>query len=146
MLPDPTLHWHPYPSIMDGIKPPPDVLDQGIWRGVLHLIVLECPPVLRAYGVEIRCEAYSAVDEMTYSVAGYGTSGGEYDGGVYIKEATTSRLIDTFAKINPMRRRVRHFAFVGDDYCYEILSCDEPFIRTFASEEEAYAWGPDRHT
>lgn len=144
MFPDPTLHWRPYPSIMDGMKPPPYVFDCGIWRGVLSLIVLECTPGSRAYGVEVRCEAYSACEEMIYSIAGHGEASGAYDGSVYVKEATSSRLVEAYAKIDPMKRKVRHFSFVGGDFCYETLGFEEPSIRAFASSEEAYAWVPYR--
>ena len=41
MFPDLSLRWRPYPSIMDGMRPPPFVLDRGLWKSVLNLIVLE---------------------------------------------------------------------------------------------------------
>lgn len=144
MFPDPTLQWRPYPSVMDGMRPPPFVLDRGLWRGVLNLIVLECSPGSRAYGVQIRSEAYSAFEEMIYSVAPHGDAGSRYDGSVYIKEAISSRLLEVYAEIDPFKRNVRHFLFVGTDFCYEAISAGEPIIRTFKGREEAYAWVPDR--
>ena len=141
LFPDPTLMWRPYPSIIDGIERPPCVLNQGLWRGVLHLIVVSPQPGLRAYGVEVQCEAYAAFEEMIYSVANHGQGGG-YDGGVYIKKAETSALLTAYAAVDPGRREARHFSFVGGDYCYEVLSLGEPVVRAFASPEDAYDWGP----
>jgi hypothetical protein len=143
MFPDSTTHWRPYPSIMDGITHPPFPLDRGLWRGVLHLIVLEGLGS-RAYGVEIRCEAYAAFEERIYSVVPHDAErSARYDGGVYIKEAASSRLLEAYMKIDPPLRKaeVRHFLFVGTDYCYETLG-EEPVIRAFASKDEAYAWVP----
>jgi hypothetical protein len=126
---------------MDGMKAPPFVFSQGTWCGVLNLIVLECAPGTRAYGVEIfDCQAYVAFEEMIYSVANHGDKAGNYDGGVYIKEAENSRLLESFENIDPFSRKPRHFSFVGGDYCYETLGFTEPVVRTFASQEEAYAW------
>jgi hypothetical protein len=42
MFPDSTLKWRPFPSIIDGIKPPPFALSKGMWRGAFNLIVVEC--------------------------------------------------------------------------------------------------------
>lgn len=135
--------WRPYPSIIDGIERPPFVLGQGLWRGMLYLIVVAPEPGLRAYGVEVPCEAYAAFEEMIYSVAIHG-QGGAYDGGVYIKEAEKSALLTAYAAVDPVGRKARHFSFVGGDYCYEVLSLGEPVIRTFASPDEAYSWGQTR--
>jgi hypothetical protein len=67
VFPDPSVRWRAYPSIMDGIKAPPFVLDKGLWRGTLHLIVLEAAPFGdRAYGVQIACQIYGAFEEMIY--------------------------------------------------------------------------------
>lgn len=142
MFPDPSLKWKPYPSVIDGIERPPFVFDQGLWRGVLHLIVLSPKPHLRFYGVELSCEVYFGTEEMIYSVADHGDAAGAYDGGVYIKEAASSALLRAFAAADPVERKARHFSFVGGDYCYEALGCSEPIIHTFADEEEAHAWGP----
>ncbi len=131
---------------MDGMKTPPFVLDRGLRRGILNLIVLEGTPGGRAYGLEIRCEIYAAFEEMIYSTAGHGDGSGGYNGGVYIKEATKSYLLEAFAKNDPIKRKVRHFSFVGGDFCYETLGVGEPIIRTFASKEEAYVWQPDHGT
>jgi hypothetical protein len=130
--------------MIDGIERPPDVVDQGLWRGVLYLIVLAPNPGLRAYGIEMSCEIYSGIDEMIYSVAKHGDKTGGYDGGVYIKEADQSTLLKAYATIDPFGRKPRHFSFVGSDYCYEVLGFSEPAIRAFGSPEEAYAWGPSR--
>jgi hypothetical protein len=127
---------------MDGINRPPFVLDRGLNRGILHLIVLECTPGTRAYGVEIQCQAYGAFEEMIYSIADHGDVSGAYDGGVYMKEAANSRLLEAYSEIDPMERKARHFSFVGMDFCYETLGFEVPVIRTFESEEEAYAWTP----
>lgn len=80
MFPDPTLRWRPYPSIIDGIERPPFVFDQGLWRGVLYLIVVAPNPGLRAYGIEMSCEVYSGIEEMIYSVADHGAKTGSYAG------------------------------------------------------------------
>ena len=144
MFPDPTLRWQPFPSVIDGIERPPFVMDQGLWRGVLHLIVLSPRPYTRFYGIEIPCEVYAGIEEMIYSIAGHGDVAGAYDGGVYIKEARTSALLDACAAADPMQRRPLHFSFAGGSYCYEVLGFSEPAIRSFVDEEEAYAWGPPK--
>lgn len=144
MFPDPTLRWRPYPSIIDGIERPPSVFDHGVWRGVLYLIVVAPKPSHRAYGIEIACEIYVGFDEMIYSVADHGGTTRGYDGGVYVKEAESSALLKTYAAIDPVGRKPRHFSFVGNDYCYEVLGFSEPIIRAFDSPDEAYAWRPSR--
>ncbi len=144
MFPDTTLRWRQYPSIIDGIGRPPYVFDQGLWRGVLYLIVVAPNPSRRAFGIEIPCEVYAGFDETIYSVADHGDRAGMYDGGVYIKEAETSALLKAYAAIDPVGRKPRHFSFVGSDYCYEVLGFSGPMIRSFGSPEEAYAWGPPR--
>jgi hypothetical protein len=117
-----------------------------MWRGTFHLIVLECPPGTRAYGIEtIDCEFYAAFEEMIYSIADHGDRAGSYDGGVYIKEAETSQLLETWTRTDPFERQFRHFSFIGGDYCYEAISTSDPVIRVFANPEEAYAWRPDQH-
>ena len=142
MFPDPTVRWRPYPSVMDGIKAPPSVLGRGLWRGVLNLIVLECAPGVRAYGVEIKCEVFGGFEEMIYSIANHGDGSGIYRGDVYIKEAENSNLLEAFRNAHPFNRNARQFLFVGDDFCYETLGFAEPVVHTFASKEEAYAWTP----
>ncbi|MBH5392185.1 hypothetical protein [Bradyrhizobium diversitatis] len=145
MFPDSALRWRPYPSIIDGIERPPYVFDQGLWRGVLYLIVVAPNPSLRAYGIEMSCEIYAGFEEMIYSVANHGDGKTEvYDGGVYIKEAGQSALLKSYVETDPVGRKPRHFLFVGSDYCYEVLGFSEPTIRAFGSPEEAYAWGPSR--
>ena len=144
MFPDPTLRWRPYASIIDGIERPPFVLDQGLWRGVLHLVVVGPKPSLRAYSVEMPCEIYAGFEEMIYSIASHGDRTGMYDGGVYIKEAESSSLLKAYAATDPVRRRPRHFSFIGSDYCYEALGFSEPIVRAFETPEEAYAWRPTR--
>jgi hypothetical protein len=81
--------------VVDGIGRPPSVNSFGIWRGILRLVVVECPPGMRAYGVEIRSEISAAFDEMMYSILGHGDKTGQYDGSVYIKDAIRSQLIET---------------------------------------------------
>jgi hypothetical protein len=145
LFPDPTIRWRPYRSIIDGIERGPFVFDQGLWRGVLYLIVVAPNPGLRAYGIEISCEIYSGIEEMIYSVADHGDKAtGRYGGGVYIKEAENSALLKAYAATDPVGRKPRHFSFVGSDYCYEVLGFSDPTIRAFGSPEEAYAWGPSR--
>jgi hypothetical protein len=144
LFPDPTLRWQPYPSIIDGIERPPFVVDQGLWRGVLYLIVVAPNPSLRAYGIEMSCEIYVGFEEMIYSIADHGGKTGRYDGGVYIKEAENSALLKAWAAIDPVNQKPRHFSFVGNDYSYEVLGFSEPIIRAFGSPDEAYAWGPSR--
>jgi len=130
--------------MIDGVERPPYVFDQGLWRGVLYLIVVGAKPSLRAYGIEMPCKIYAGFDEMIYSVANHGDKVGAYDGGVYLKEAEASALLHAYALIDPVGRKPRHFSFVGSDYCYEVLGFSEPIIRAFDSPEEAYAWGPSR--
>lgn len=144
MFPDPTSRWKPYPSIIDGIERGSFVFDQGFWRGVLYLIVVAPSPDSRAYGVEIRSEVYAAFDEMIYSIADHGGDALAYDGGIYIKEAENSALLTAYSAIDPVGRKPRHFSFVGSDYCYEVIGLSEPAIRAFATQEEAYEWGPLR--
>src|ERR1700733_10151359 len=98
MFPDPTLKCRPYPSEIDGIYDP-FVLDRGLWKGALHLIVLEGLPGRRArgvktrrsYGVKIGCQIYWAIEEMIYSIAKHSDGSLMYRGDVYIKEAEHSR-------------------------------------------------------
>lgn len=140
MFPDPTLRWMPFPSIIDGIAVHPFVKDQGSCRGVLHLAVIS-DASQRFYGVEFRTLAHLAIDEFIYSVAGQGDDVGCYDGGVYIKEASRSALLDTYARFRP-QERARHFSLVGNDYCFEVLTLHEPVVLAFATKEDAYQWGP----
>ena len=144
MFPDPTVRWRPYISIIDGIERPPFVFDQGLWKGVLYLVVLAPNPSLRAFGIEIPCEIYAGFEEMIYSVADHGDGTTVYDGGVYIKEAENSALLKAYAATDPVGRKPRHFLFVGSDYCYEVLGFSEPLVRAFNSPDEAYAWGSSR--
>jgi hypothetical protein len=130
--------------MIDGIECPPWVFDQGLWRGVLYLIVLAGNPSFRAYGVEMSCEIFAGFDEMIYSIADHGDKTGACDGGVYIKEAENSALLKAYAATDPVGRKSRHFSFVGNDTCYEVLGFSEPIIRAFDSPDEAYAWGPSR--
>ena len=113
MFPDPTLVWQPYPSMMDGIKRPPYIWIGRHSKGVLSLVVVECPPATRAYGVEIACEIFCGVEEMFYSIAHHGDKTGNYDGTIYIKEAKHSRLLEVFRTIDPINRKPRHFLFCG---------------------------------
>ncbi len=151
MFPDPTVEWLPYPSIMDGMTPPPYVFDRGSLYGRLHLVVLDGPPGRRAYGVAIDCIVYGSFDEMMYSTSRHGGRTGDYGGGVYIKQARRSLLMEELTRLQPAygllnaNRMPRHFLFVGGDYCFETLGFEEPVIRVFASEDDAFAWGPDRN-
>jgi hypothetical protein len=132
---------------MDGMRPPPFALDRGMWREVLHLIVLECSPGTRAYGVKIDCQIYGAFEEMIYSIAKHGDGSGAYRGDVYIKEAEHSSLLQAYKSVEPTRKQnARHFLFVGADYCYETLGFAEPIVCAFASVDEAYAWVPGGDT
>ncbi|KJC58663.1 hypothetical protein UP10_22365 [Bradyrhizobium sp. LTSPM299] len=117
--------------MIDGIERPPFVLDQGFWRGMLHLIVVAPNPSLRAYGIEISCEIYAAFQEMIYSVANHGGSTSAYDGGIYIKEAENSTLLKAYTATDPVGRKPRHFSFVGDDYCW-LASPNQIFERSTA--------------
>jgi hypothetical protein len=147
MFPDPTIEWVPYPSIIDGIAAPPFALDIGLWRGVLNLIVVESKPGTRAYGIQIDCRVYAAFGELIHSLAPHRDFEAlRYHGGVYIKEAPSSQLLAAYTSIMEtsyapqFKEKLRHFAFVGTDFCYETLGRGEPAIRAFASPEEAYAW------
>lgn len=147
MFPDPTLRWRPRPSPLDGLKAAPFVLDRGLWRGVLHLIVLEADPGPRAWGLEVPCQAYFAVEAAIYAKAGHGDPAGAWNGSVYLKEAERSQLMAAHAAIARPKRIPRHFAFLGSEFCYETLGFGEPLVRTFASREDAWGWrrqrGPD---
>ena len=142
MFPDPTVRWTPYPSVIDGLRPPPYVYSRGIWCGLLYLIIVEAPPVMRAYKVEIKVEIFAAYDEMIYSITNHGDRSSHYDGAVYIKEAVTSELLETWREADPFKRTVRHFLFVGADHCYEVLSSSEPNVSAFPDAEAAYVWNP----
>lgn len=146
MFPDPTLRWRPYPSVMDGMKAPPSVLDRGLRKDILNLIVLECVPGTRAYRIEIKCLAYGAFDEMTYSIANHGGGTGMYGGGVYIKEAETSQLLTSLRNLHPLYAKARQFSFVGADFCYETIGLGEPTIHTFATPAQANEWVQPRET
>ncbi|MGJ4925803.1 hypothetical protein ACQR1I_10820 [Bradyrhizobium sp. HKCCYLS2038] len=130
--------------MIDGIERPPWTLVQGLWLGVLYLIVLAPPPGRRAYGIEISCEIFAGFEEMIYSVSDQGNATSAYDGGVYVKEAEASALLTNYAANDPVGRMPRHFLFVGSDYCYEVLGFSEPIIRSFENAGEAYGWGPPR--
>jgi hypothetical protein len=128
------------------MKAPPFVLDRGLWSGVLRLIVLECIPGSRAYGVEIDCQIYGAFEEAIYSIANHGNgSSSKYDGTVYLKEAVNSHLLNSWNTTDLTKRKARQFLFVGSDFCYETLGFRPPLIRTFASRDEAYDWPPGQH-
>ncbi len=141
MIPDPTLQWRPFPSVLDGIGRPPFALDVGLYEGVLHLIILEPPPRRRAFGVTVPCQSYQAVEEMIYSVA-YPGHNASYDGTTYLKEAVTSASIRAFQAGDPLGRSVRQFLLVGSDFCYETLGFDEPVVREFDDLAAAYDWHP----
>ncbi|BAM89030.1 hypothetical protein S58_30300 [Bradyrhizobium oligotrophicum S58] len=111
---------------------------------MLHLIVVASPPGHRAYRIGISCEIFAGFEEMIYSVSGQGYGTGMYDGGVYIKEAESSALLNAYATLDPVGRRPRHFLFVGSDYCYEVLGFSEPIIEAFRDAREAYDWRPQQ--
>lgn len=87
----------------------------------------------------MQCQAYFGVEELLYSNVAHGDETGTYDRSIYIKEAMHSAILKAQADCNPTID-VRHFLFVGGDYCYEVLSCGEPRIYTFDSDAEAIAW------
>ncbi|UPJ41931.1 hypothetical protein IVB40_32425 [Bradyrhizobium sp. 40] len=123
-----------HPSIIDGIERPPFVFDQGLWRGVLYLIVVAPNPGLRAYGIEMSCEIYSGIEEMIYSVADHGDkTTGRYDGGVYIKEAENSALLKAYAAIDPVGRKPRHFSFVEATTATRCLASPNPSYERLAA-------------
>lgn len=143
MFPDPTLEWRPFPSTLDGIDRPPFVLDRGLWKGGLSLIIVEAPPRKRAFGVQIKCEAYLAVEEMIFSVSDHGGGTAGYDGTVYVKEAGSSRILEALEAADPLHRKARQFLFVGSDFCYETVGFEEPVVRLFLSVDAAYQWRPN---
>jgi hypothetical protein len=110
---------------------------------VLSLIIVEGPPRKRAFGVQIKCEAYLAVEEIIYSVADHGGVTSTYDGTVYLKEASQSRARDAYKAADPGHRSVRQFLFVGIDFCYETIGFHDPVVQQFSSIEAAYEWRPD---
>jgi hypothetical protein len=140
MFPDPTLRWKPWPSPLEGLKAPPFVLDRGLWRGVLHLIVLEADPGSRAWGLEVPCQAYFAVEASIYAKADHGDPARVLDQPAWLKEAERSQLLSAHAAVVRTRRSPRHFAFVGSEFCYETLGFGEPVVRALASREDAWAW------
>jgi hypothetical protein len=144
MFPDPTLRWKPFPSPLDGLKAPPFVLDRGLWRGVLHLIVLEAEPGSRAWGLEVSCQAYFAVEAKIWAKAGHGERAAAPDGAAWLREAERSQLLAAHAALVRARRTPRHFGFVGDEFCYETLGFGEPVVRAFAGRDEAWAWRRQR--
>jgi hypothetical protein len=92
-------------------------------------------------GGEVPCEVFGGCEEMIYSMA-YANEGVTYDGTVYIKEAETSVALSAFRAADPFGRLPRHFCFLGEDYCYEVLGFGEPVIRPLADPEEAHRWKP----
>lgn len=138
MFPDPTIHWKPYPSVIDGIGRPPFVLDRGVWRGVLRLTV-ESPSDGPAYGIEISADIHAGFDELIYSISDHGTSD-SYDGTVYVKEAIDSAPLRANAALGLPGRPLRHFLFVGGEYCYEVLGSSEPVIHAFVDGDAARTW------
>lgn len=139
MLPDPTTQWGPFPSIIDGVERPPYVLERGLRRGVLRLVVTPPRSDQPVFGIQVGVEAYACVEEAAYSIGGSGSNGSSYDGGVYIKEARSSAVLDAYARLPALTPNVRHFLFVGGDYCYETLG-GEPVVHQFATLEDAQAW------
>lgn len=137
MFPDPTLKWKPLPSVIDGM-PLPSADAHGIGPEGLCLTVHSFRDDQRAFGIELQCQAYFAMDDLLYKYSNHGEPTSDY-GDVYIMEATASALLDAQARCNPTIP-VRHFRFTGFDFCYEVLSVDEPKIHTFANDDEAYAW------
>jgi hypothetical protein len=125
----------------DGIQSP-FLLDRGLSRGVLHLLVMEGNPGERSHGVTVSCEAYAGFEEMIYSVADHGMAARFYYGQTDIREARRSVFLDAYVAADPLGRIPRHFLFVGTDFCYEVLSDAVSEIRAFPSKDEAYAWGP----
>ena len=140
MFPDPTSVWRPHPTAMDGMAPGMFVLDRGLWRGVLSLIVLDGNLGPRAYGVDISCVAYAAYEDALYSCADHGGGALSYDGAVFVKEADQSMLLTAYEATVPWMGKPRHFSFVGTDFCYETLGFEAPVVRAFASREDAYQW------
>lgn len=140
MFPDPTSVWRPYPTAMDGMAPGMFVLDRGLWRGVLRLIVLDGNLGPRSYGVEVRCVAYAAYEDALYSCVDHGGGALRYDGAVFVKEAEQSLLLTTYKATVPGMGNPRHFSFVGTDFCYETLGFDAPVVLAFASRGDAYQW------
>ena len=141
MFPDPSLICRPYPSLLDGIKSP-QLENFGYGNGGLHLIAFSAHNEGPAYGIQISCDAYFAVEEMLYSIAQHGDADIIYDGTVYVKEAVRSKLLDNVVAIHPSEPVWRHFIFVSYDYCFETLGKSEPAFRMFPDIGEAYEWKP----
>ena len=147
MFPDPTSIWLPVRTIIDGIASPPFVFDQGLWNGVLSLIVVAGgPEPSSAFGLQFQCLAYFGMDELIYDLAGHGDQGLAYDGVVYLKEAQRSRFKDFQESVDPLKRIIRHYALIGRDFCFEVLAFEAPKIFAFASAEDAYGWSPQGDT
>lgn len=142
MLPDPTAQWSAYPSIIDGIARPPYVQVRGLWQSVLYLLVTSPGDRLPAYGIRMGIEAFCGVEEMAYSIVGYGAAGAPYNGETYIKETRNSATLARYSEILNFNPTPRHFLFVGGDHCYEAIG-DEPLIEAFETLEAAWAWRPE---
>lgn len=140
MFPDPTALWTDYPSPIDGVAPPPYAFDLGIHRGVLRIAV--SPPdasIGNHFRIEIDCEMYFGVEEMIYSTAGHAGSSANTRKS-YIRQATSSRMLDFWRENDPFERSAKHFIFVGADFCYECLGLSDPVIYVFRTEAEARDW------
>jgi hypothetical protein len=134
----------PFQSIIEGIQTV-YVHDLGITYGILHLIVCGAANERVFFGVHAPCDAFFAVDEMFYSVKRHGTHEQFLDRTTYIKEAGDSELLRirrSLAEELGEAGEFRHFVFVGNDYCYEVLGRGEPVIRKFDTFEAAAAWLP----
>jgi len=140
MVFDSNTRWKPFPSIIDGVARGVYVSDRGHWEGSLNLVISQ-PRQARAFAVEVPCEVFGGCEEMIYGLA-YANASVAYDGGVYIKEAETSVALEAFRAIDPFDRAPRHFCFLGEDYCYEVVGFGEPQIRVLADPEDATRWKP----
>ena len=73
MFPNSMVKWHPFSSIIDGQSLHLSLCPKACGGAAQNLIMLECVPDTRAYGIGItHCLVYCAFDEMIYSIAEHG--------------------------------------------------------------------------
>jgi hypothetical protein len=140
MFPDPTVRWQPYPSVMDGIRGI-FILDRGTHTGTRRLVMTPMTESLPVFVVELDCAIFLTVEELLYDMA-VPEHGGWNDGvETYIREASQSRLLEIYDRLNAMQRPpVRHFCFPGLEYAVECLASAEPVIHEFPDYDTAFAW------
>ncbi|OYW46599.1 MAG: hypothetical protein B7Z08_08625 [Sphingomonadales bacterium 32-68-7] len=147
MFPDTTSEWKGYPSAIDGVRRPYVRLIAGL-PGSINLLVLGDGVPEGGFGVTAPVLLYWLVDEFEYSVTGHGLPSLAYKGGVYVKRARRSKLIQAYSDdgiLSANFPNVQHFAFVGGDDCVEFLTQSDLTIVPFHSVEARHEWVQQVH-